>query len=227
MLVQENLAGINTAALNNTNLKLPTSPTNLAPIPFVVPLGCGVGIAPVNAKNGAVINGLRNGAVKNCAALTAADYIAVRGNFKTPTLRNINFTGPYFHNGSRKTTSEVLQFYLRGGDFNNALFGQKDFDVAIKALGLDPLDQQGILTLLNVGLTDPRVAKERAPFDHPQLCVPHGHDVAGADNLVDIPAIGGAGNATDLQTFSGQLSGGTGVHDFANPCGMSPLPNVP
>ncbi|PTU02202.1 cytochrome-c peroxidase, partial [Pseudomonas sp. HMWF031] len=41
---------------------------------------------------------------------------AVDGAFKTPTLRNIALTGPYFHNGSRATLQQVMEFYNRGGD---------------------------------------------------------------------------------------------------------------
>jgi len=37
------------------------------------------------------------------------------GNFKTPTLRNINLTAPYMHDGSLKTLEEVVEHYNRGG----------------------------------------------------------------------------------------------------------------
>ncbi|WP_130734437.1 cytochrome-c peroxidase [Flavobacterium sp. J27] len=36
-------------------------------------------------------------------------------SFKTPTLRNIEFTAPYFHNGAYKTLEEVIEFYNEGG----------------------------------------------------------------------------------------------------------------
>lgn len=42
-----------------------------------------------------------------------ASYI--KGMFKTPTLRNIELTGPYFHNGNFNTLEEVLNFYNKGG----------------------------------------------------------------------------------------------------------------
>lgn len=35
------------------------------------------------------------------------------GAFKVPTLRNIALTAPYFHNGSFKTLTEVVSFYVR------------------------------------------------------------------------------------------------------------------
>jgi hypothetical protein len=39
------------------------------------------------------------------------------GNFKAPQLRNVELTGPYFHTGSSLTLRQVVDFYLRGGDF--------------------------------------------------------------------------------------------------------------
>ncbi len=35
--------------------------------------------------------------------------------FKTPTIRNINLTAPYMHNGIYKTLDDVLDFYNKGG----------------------------------------------------------------------------------------------------------------
>jgi cytochrome c peroxidase len=36
-------------------------------------------------------------------------------SFKTPTVRNIELTGPYMHNGVYKTLEEVVEFYNKGG----------------------------------------------------------------------------------------------------------------
>jgi len=35
--------------------------------------------------------------------------------FKTPTIRNVELTGPYMHNGALKTLEEVMDFYNQGG----------------------------------------------------------------------------------------------------------------
>lgn len=43
------------------------------------------------------------------------------GAFKTPTLRDVELTSPYMHNGSLKTLIEVVQFYNRGGSSNSNL----------------------------------------------------------------------------------------------------------
>lgn len=37
------------------------------------------------------------------------------GAFKTPTIRNIERTAPYMHNGTFKTLEEVMEFYNKGG----------------------------------------------------------------------------------------------------------------
>ena len=39
----------------------------------------------------------------------------IKGMFKTPTIRNIELTGPYMHNGKYKTLEEVIDFYDHGG----------------------------------------------------------------------------------------------------------------
>ena len=38
-----------------------------------------------------------------------------RRSFKTPTLRNVELTAPYMHNGAFRTLEEVINFYDRGG----------------------------------------------------------------------------------------------------------------
>lgn len=45
--------------------------------------------------------------------VTKAD--ANKGAFKTPTLRNIAASAPYFHDGSANTLEEVVEYYDRGG----------------------------------------------------------------------------------------------------------------
>ena len=40
------------------------------------------------------------------------------GAFKTPTLRDVELTSPYMHNGSQKTLIDVVRFYNRGGNAN-------------------------------------------------------------------------------------------------------------
>lgn len=43
------------------------------------------------------------------------DLNQLKHSFKTPTLRNINESGPYMHNGVYNTLEEVMDFYNKGG----------------------------------------------------------------------------------------------------------------
>jgi cytochrome c peroxidase len=40
------------------------------------------------------------------------------GAFKTPSLRDVELTAPYFHDGSARTLNDVVKFYLEGGKAN-------------------------------------------------------------------------------------------------------------
>lgn len=46
------------------------------------------------------------------------------GAFKTPTLRDVELTGPYMHDGSIRTLLDVLRFYNQGG-VKNPMLDQK------------------------------------------------------------------------------------------------------
>ena len=57
--------------------------------------------------------------------------------FRTPTLRNLNFTGPYEHNGMFRTLSAVVGFYedARGGRSRNPNVSSEKLDPLIRELG--------------------------------------------------------------------------------------------
>lgn len=38
------------------------------------------------------------------------------GAFRTPSLRNVELTAPYFHDGSAKTLADVVRYYVKGGN---------------------------------------------------------------------------------------------------------------
>jgi cytochrome c peroxidase len=44
-----------------------------------------------------------------------------KGAFKTPTLRDVELTAPYMHNGIYKTLADVVDHYDRGGDIKDNL----------------------------------------------------------------------------------------------------------
>lgn len=122
--------------------------------------------------------------------------VAVDGAFKTPGLRNVELTGPYFHNGGMATLRQVVQFYNRGGNFCS--FNFKDLDPAIAPIGLTEEQEEHLVAFL-VSLTDQRVKYQQAPFDHPERRLPQdGRDTEGTRVL---PAVGAHGFPVPLKTF--------------------------
>jgi hypothetical protein len=161
----------------------------------------------------------------------ATERITADGAFKTPGLRNIELTGPYFHNGGQLTLRDVVDFYNRGGDFreNNI----DNVDIGIRNLNLTE-EQKTSLVAFMQSLTDERVRFERAPFDHPQLFVTNGHpgdqnavtdDGSGQATvtLLELPAVGRNGTSVPQPNFLGvssQLSPAT-----ITPQSTPPSPN--
>ena len=116
--------------------------------------------------------------------------VHVDGAFKTPGLRNVELTAPYFHNGNAFSLEEVVEFYTRGGDFpNNPELGA--FMQPVRNLNGSPGKQADLVEFLKA-LTDERVRNESAPFDHPELIIPDGVDALGSDILLTLAATGGA-----------------------------------
>jgi cytochrome c peroxidase len=132
--------------------------------------------------------------------LVSTEASDVAGTFKVPSLRNAEFTGPYFHNGGKATLAQVVDFYDSGGDFDRTTNPTKA--PAIVPLMLDG-DKQKALIAFILSLTDDRVRMQQPPFDHPEILVPNGDSPAGTDSLIDIPATGAAGASTPLQRFLG------------------------
>jgi cytochrome c peroxidase len=103
--------------------------------------------------------------------IRADERVAVMGTFKAPSLRNVELTAPYFHNGGVLKLEDVVNFYNRGGDFSQSNMNNLDPD--IEPLALSDYQKAALVAFLK-GLTDERVRYNRAPFDHPQLMIPNG-----------------------------------------------------
>jgi cytochrome c peroxidase len=71
--------------------------------------------------------------------------------FKTPSLRNLSRTQPYFHDGSVDTLREVVEFYNRGGAWNQfvdpEMLDPKDL-LQPRQLGLTPEDIEALILFL-------------------------------------------------------------------------------
>lgn len=66
----------------------------------------------------------------------------LKGAFKTPTLRDVALTAPYFHDGSAPTLMDVVEHYDRGGDDKRNL--SKD----IRPLHLSPLEKEDLVAFM-------------------------------------------------------------------------------
>lgn len=203
---------------NASNFKIPggtlgcATPTyNPGPTPPVLRDALGNPLFPnvvLNAQGYPLLSGpLRNGESTDST-----------GSFKTSSLRNVELNGPYFHNGSKATLKQVINFYNLGGDFPKAADGRgQNFPIDRRAptmkfyeflamhpsgLGLMPGEINDLVAFL-LSLTDDRVRLEKAPFDHPEITIPAGESAPGIDATLVIPAVGAAGRATPIQPFLG------------------------
>jgi hypothetical protein len=163
----------------------------------------------------------------------AAPNNRASGAFKSPGLRNVELTGPYFHTGGAATLEQVMEFYARNGDVPTG----GNLGPGIGNVRLSQQDRAELSEFLKA-LTDERVRFERAPFDHPSLCVPvgyaesppgvltpdrsNGSGTSAADLWALVPAVGRRGNSVPLQSFSELLQGigrdGTRAHAMQQAC---------
>jgi cytochrome c peroxidase len=86
------------------------------------------------------------------------------GAFRTPTLRDIELTSPYMHNGSEKTLIDVVHFYNRGGNANPNL------DKRLRPLGLNDSEMNDLVEFMRALTSD--VVLRRTQSSTPQNRTP-------------------------------------------------------
>lgn len=64
------------------------------------------------------------------------------GAFKTPTIRNVEFSAPYMHDGSQKTLMEVVEHYNKGGTPN------KNLSNKVKKLNLTEQEKKDLVEFM-------------------------------------------------------------------------------
>jgi cytochrome c peroxidase len=83
---------------------------------------------------------------RSASRLAGVDHVVpegAKGQFRTPSLRNVAVTAPYMHAGQLKTLEEVIDYYDRGGD---ARAGTKD--PALRPLGLSADEKRTLVAFL-------------------------------------------------------------------------------
>ena len=78
-----------------------------------------------------------------------------RGKFKTPTLRNIQYSAPYMHDGRFDSLQEVVEFYNSGVNFNSPnISAFMDKPGRTTGLNLKTQEKRDLVTFLKA-LSDP------------------------------------------------------------------------
>lgn len=72
----------------------------------------------------------------------------MKGAFKTPTLRDVTLSGPYFHDGSAATLMDVMQTYADHG------YTEGNISPEVKKINLDKQDMQDLVAFMQA-LTSP------------------------------------------------------------------------
>ena len=82
---------------------------------------------------------------------------SMKGAFRTPTLRDVELTAPYFHDGSAHTLREVVEHYARGGDVKTNL------SPLIRPLTLSEAEKADLIAFMKALTT------RRGVYDPPRL----------------------------------------------------------
>ena len=85
---------------------------------------------------------------------------SMKGAFKTPTLRDITLTAPYFHDGSARTLQDVVDHYVHGG------ISKVDLSPDIKPLNLSQKEKEDIVAFMQALTSTPQpVVLPRIPVN--------------------------------------------------------------
>ncbi|HEY2745102.1 MAG TPA: cytochrome c peroxidase [Polyangia bacterium] len=127
------------------------------------------------------IGGTGNYPANNTGLYDFTQFTNDMGKFKVPTLRNVQLTAPYFHDGSAATLDDVLQSYAHGGRLISsgpyAGDGSQSIhrDPLVKVIDMSSDEEADMIAFLD-SLTDtdfvndPAYANPSCPDDLPSSC---------------------------------------------------------
>ncbi|HZS40260.1 MAG TPA: MbnH family di-heme enzyme [Polyangia bacterium] len=127
------------------------------------------------------INGTGDYPPGDTGLIAFTDFSNDMGKFKIPTLRNVELTAPYFHDGSAATLDDVLDNYAHGGRListgpyagNGATSVHRD--PLVKGFTMSDQEKQDMIAFLKSltdtsYINDQRFANPSCPDDLPQSC---------------------------------------------------------
>jgi cytochrome c peroxidase len=89
----------------------------------------------------------QDGAAELGRFLVSDDALDI-GAFRTPSLRNVELTAPYFHDGSAATLADVVRYYNQGGNANI----HRDWE--LQAINLTEAEQKDLIEFLKCLTSD-------------------------------------------------------------------------
>ena len=89
------------------------------------------------------------------------------GKFRTGTLRELKYTGPYMHNGTLPTLKDVVEFYDRGGG------PHPNKDPLIKPLGLTMANKKALVAFLESLSSDEMPYADARPEKYGEEGIPY------------------------------------------------------
>lgn len=129
-------------------------------------VGCHSTEAFINPDRGATNNGLDASSTDDLGVFEAIENPQFLGAFKVPSLKNIELTAPYMHDGRFATLEEVIEHYNSGvqnhPNLNNAL---KDNDGNPQRLNMSEQDKIDVVNFLKT-LTDMNLTNDEK-FSNP------------------------------------------------------------
>lgn len=101
---------------------------------------------------------LSNQNTSELGRFVVTDAYSDMGSFKTPTLRNINETAPYMHDGSLHTLEDVIEHYNNGGSLEKGAPINAFLSGGIRPLNLSDQQKDDLVAFLKA-LTSPEYLK--------------------------------------------------------------------
>ncbi|MEO0404881.1 MAG: cytochrome c peroxidase, partial [Bacteroidota bacterium] len=123
-------------------------------------IGCHSTEAFINPDNGPTNNGLDAVSTEDLGVFGAIPNPAFLGAFKVPSLKSIELTAPYMHDGRFETLEEVVEHYNSGvQDHENLAAGLRDDNGDPIQLNLTQVEKTDLVNFLKT-LTDESLAND-------------------------------------------------------------------
>ncbi|MFK7979657.1 MAG: cytochrome c peroxidase [Saprospiraceae bacterium] len=164
-------------------------------------VGCHSTEAFVNPDAGTTNNGLDLESTDDLGVFEAIPNNAFLGTFKVPSLKNIELTAPYMHDGRFATLEEVVEHYNSGvQDHPNLNSSLKDENGNPQRLNLSEQDKEDVVNFLKT-LTDETLVND-VKFSDPFIIAQCQEEIISNDNFTGINTLSAVKHISASGTIS-------------------------